>query len=159
MKPALIIRHPSAPPVDLPTPESIAAAFRHNCTEREKAGIDLLPMPANVKPSALYRPYMPTSEQIAMFEATDGIYALIVQHGAHTVNAWAGGWLLTPAPPAALVTIIDQYGADKVRKWVRGLAPIAGERSVYIDRPADRCLADGAPLVNSICTKCGSDNS
>lgn len=121
-------RHqPHVASVEPPTQDSIAAAFRFNCAEREKAGIDLLPIPACVKPSALYRPFLPTSEQIAMFEATDDIYALIVQHGAHTVNAWVGGWLLTPAAPAALVTIIEQYGADKVAKWVRGLAPIAGQ--------------------------------
>lgn len=145
-----------------PTPESIAAAFRHNCAEREKAGIDLLPVPANMKPSALYRPYLPTPEQIAVLEATDGIYALIVQHGAHTVNAWVGGWLLTPAPPAGLVHLIEQYDVETVARWVRVLAPFAGEyidMSVYAERPADRCLADGAPLINSICTRCGSDNS
>jgi hypothetical protein len=134
---ALLIQHPSAP-VEFQadctaTPDSIAAAFKFNCAAREEAGIPLLPVPACVKPSALYQPMVPTQEQIEMLEATDGLYNLI-----------------------------QKYGADRVMWWVKTLATIAGkavDESVYIDRPADRCLADGAPLVNSICTRCGCDNS
>jgi hypothetical protein len=125
MPKSIMERH--RPKVDPPTEKSLAAAYKFQCTEREKAGIKLDPMPANVKPSALYQPFMPTAEQIAILEATDGIYALIVQHGAHTVNAWVHGWLLTPVPPAGLVHLIEQYDVETVARWVRTLAPIAGQ--------------------------------
>jgi hypothetical protein len=55
-----------------------------------------------------------------------------------------------------LYVLIQKYGARRVSAWVRNLAAIHGQD---IDRPADRCLADGAALVNQICVKCGRDNS
>lgn len=56
-----------------------------------------------------------------------------------------------------LYQVIKKYGGPRVMRWVRNLSAIAGED--IEDRPADRCLADGGALVNSICVQCGRDNS
>lgn len=56
-----------------------------------------------------------------------------------------------------LFNAIQKYGADRMMRWVRNLAAIAGQE--VSERPVDRCLADGAALINSICVRCGRDNS
>lgn len=58
-----------------------------------------------------------------------------------------------------LTSAIEKYGADRVMRWVRSLATIL-HQSVEMDRPLDRCLADGMVLPPSrICVRCGRDNS
>jgi hypothetical protein len=49
-----------------------------------------------------------------------------------------------------------RYSAARVTRWVKSAASILGQDT---ERPADRCLADGAALVNSVCVHCGRDNS
>lgn len=141
MRTAILLQHPRAhvkfdPPADPTpqTPQSIAASYAFNCAAREEAGQPPLPPPASFVPSALYAPADPTPDQIEIKEVTDGLFNLI-----------------------------QKYGADRVARWVRNLATIPNQDCGYdrfdTDRPSDRCLADGAPLINSVCTRCGQDNS
>ena len=56
-----------------------------------------------------------------------------------------------------LYALIQKYSAARVLRWVKTLAVIAGQEMT--ERPADRCLADGAALINGLCVRCGRDNS
>lgn len=56
----------------------------------------------------------------------------------------------------ALTLLVALHGAATVQRWLVNLAAMQGQD---LDRPADRCLADGAALINSICVRCGRDNS
>jgi hypothetical protein len=104
------------------TAQSIAAAYEANCIERAKAGVPLLPPPTCVPPSMFYRPDDPTLEQHAMLDATDGIYRQILEHGLPTVQGWVGA----DDAPIGFRNLVQHYGPDRVGRWVRTMATIAG---------------------------------
>lgn len=91
--------------------------------------LDPREQPVAERPSVLYGPEMPTVDQWEILAAQDGLYALI-----------------------------RKYGARRVFSWCRNIATIAGHETEP-DRPAHRCLADGAALIHNICVQCGRDNS
>ena len=60
----------------------------------------------------------------------------------------------------ALERLGGLYGYRRVATVARSLAEIFNASDVVIERPVDRCLADGVPLpVSRICVRCGRDNS
>lgn len=99
----LIIQHPSSPVTFDPPPFD----------PREKP----------IKPSKLYA-FDRTEDMTEILDVQDGIFALIHDHGARTVFGWAGG---EPGAPEGFSRVVEQYSAERVSRWVRYLAIVAGQ--------------------------------
>lgn len=78
-------------------------------------------MPANVLPfRPRYEP--PTDEQWAILEVTNGLRQLILAYGEADVLAWVRG---KRGAPQGLYNAVEQYGADRIERWVLNLAPVS----------------------------------
>jgi len=66
----------------------------------------------------------PTPEQWERLMAMDAILALVQRHDAQTVMGWVTD---TGHGPDGLYGLIDQYGRDRVVRWVRMASHITGE--------------------------------
>lgn len=94
------------------------------------------------------------AEQVRRCEAIEEVHALVRAHGTSLVL----GWVLMTPPQEEVAELVREFGRDLIRKYVGYFADKRGRGRVP-ERPVDRCLADGAALVNSICVQCGRDNS
>lgn len=79
-------------------------------------------------------------------------------------------WLYMTETDPRMAALVNTFGVDLVRRWINYYGwrepryPTPSLRGQVLsqvapDRPSDRCLADGAALVNHICVQCGRDNS
>lgn len=85
-----------------------------------------------------FKPFDPREQAVIARPADDQFEIVAVQEG--------------------LFAAVQKYGAGRVTTWLRNMAALAGQ-GTDLDRPTDRCLSDGAVLVNHICVQCGRDNS
>lgn len=76
-----------------------------------------------MKPSKIYA-FDRTEDDAEILDLQDGIFSLICQHGARTVFGWAGG---EPGAPEGFTRAVERYSAERVSRWVRYLAIIAGQ--------------------------------
>jgi hypothetical protein len=104
-------------------------------------------------------------EQDRRIAAIELIGNLVVEHGTARAIAWTQ---MNP-PEEPMAPFVAAFGRTLVTKWIkfhawRDAKPAPSLRGqvlsqVVPDRPADRCLADGAALINKTCVRCGRDNS
>ena len=77
-----------------------------------------------LRPSPFFSPAYPTEEQLEVLTITDGLYALIEAHGGVAVMAMVTeGW----RAPDGVLAAVDKYGVDRMVRWTRCMAMIAGE--------------------------------
>lgn len=112
--------------------------------------------PARPYPQSL-KDYHDAREQTVL-DAHAIIESSIRLHSAQRVYAWVLDGL-TPDAPYALGLVLQAFDQDRVLRWVRNMAFLTTGQELAYERPSDRCLADGRPLVNSLCVQCGRDNS
>jgi len=77
-----------------------------------------------LRPSPFFSPAYPTEEQLEVLTITDGLYALIEAHGGAVVMAMVTEGRRAPDGVRAAV---DKYGVDRMVRWTRCMAVIAGE--------------------------------
>jgi hypothetical protein len=98
---------------------------------------------------------MSQAEKMQRCADIDAIGHLVERYGFYQVRQWVGA---PPMQANPIRTLIDRYDVDTVARWVRYHAWRVGQETV--ERPANRCLADGAVLpATKICVQCGRDNS
>ena len=74
------------------------------------------------QPEPMFTP--PTAEQWDRLMAMDAILAQVQRHGAATVM----GWITDNADgPDGVYGLVDVYGRDRVRRWIRIAANLTGE--------------------------------
>jgi len=77
-----------------------------------------------LRPSPFFSPAYPTEEQLEVLTITDGLYALIEAHGApYVIDMVTHGF----HAPDGVLAAVDKYGLERMLRWTRCMATIAGE--------------------------------